>query len=96
MRAGMALSPPRPGPISIIPSREQAGQRIDRLLADVIGAVSRSRVKALIDDGALLRDGVTVTEPAEPARPGATYTLRCPEPAPAAPIAAIDPIPDSV
>ena len=93
MRAGMALSPPPPGPISIIPSREQAGQRIDRLLADTIGAVSRSRVKALIDDGALWRDGMPVTEPAEPARLGATYTLTMPEPAPAAPIAQAIPFP---
>jgi 23S rRNA pseudouridine1911/1915/1917 synthase len=149
MRAGMAEAPPGPGPIRITPSPEQAGQRIDRLLAEVIGTISRSRVKALIDGGALSRidadsragtdartrprtcphaplrtearaqprtesrappptespappptespappptespapprEGVPVTEPAEPARAGSTYVLMLPEPAPAAP-----------
>ncbi len=131
-----------PGPIRITPSREQAGQRIDRLLAETIGTISRSRVKALIDEGALSRTAaaarpdaaprpeapehpsagatlvgtarppepdsrqaadklpaagalpsagavshsdIRVTEPAEPARAGVTYTLILPEPAPAAP-----------
>jgi len=99
MPAAMAETPPHPppGPVSIrvTPSREQAGQRIDRLLAETIGTISRSRVKALIDEGALSRidegdrsrpDGSRVTEPAEPARAGATYTLIVPEPAPAAPL----------
>ena len=94
----MAEAPPGPGPIRITPAREQAGQRIDRLLAETIGTISRSRVKALIDEGALSRTqegvrardddathGVRVTEPAEPARAGVTYTLMLPEPAPAAP-----------
>jgi 23S rRNA pseudouridine1911/1915/1917 synthase len=93
MRAGMAEAPPGPGPIRIAPSREQVGQRIDRVLAEAIGAISRSRVKALIDEGALSRiedgspggEGIRVTEPAEPARAGAIYTLVLPEPAPAAP-----------
>jgi 23S rRNA pseudouridine1911/1915/1917 synthase len=93
MRAGMGEPPPRPGPIRITPSREQAGQRIDRLLAEVIGTISRSRVKALIDEGALRRSvdeasgapGVLVTEPSEPARAGVTYTLLLPEPVSATP-----------
>ena len=74
MRAGMTAPPPEHGPIRVTPSPEQAGQRIDRLLAEVIGTISRSRVKALIDDGALRRSvdetaeptGVLVTEPSEP------------------------------
>ncbi|MGD0429987.1 MAG: RluA family pseudouridine synthase [Acetobacteraceae bacterium] len=76
---------PGQGPISVSPSHAQAGQRIDRLLAEEIGAISRSRVKALIGEGALSRDGELVTEPAEPARAGAVYTLLVPEPVPAAP-----------
>ena len=86
MRAGMNEPPVlRHGPIRVTPLPEQAGQRIDRMLAETIGAVSRSRVKALIDGGALSRDGEPVTEPAEPARPGAVYTLIVPEPVSAAP-----------
>jgi 23S rRNA pseudouridine1911/1915/1917 synthase len=129
MRAGMVEAPPGPGPIRITPSREQAGQRIDRLFAETIGSISRSRVKALIDEGALSRideatppgtgerrrppggaggtkdprertdpnvrplEGVLVTEPAEPARAGATYTLMLPEPLPAAPLPQAIPFP---
>lgn len=51
----MAETPTRPGPIRITPTREQVGQRIDRLLAEAIGTISRSRVKALIEEGALSR-----------------------------------------
>ncbi len=96
----MAEAPPEPGPIRVTPAPEQAGQRIDRLLADVIGAISRSRVKALIEAGALTRaptetsrDRVTVTEPAEPARAGVVYTLLVPRAAPAAPLPQSIPFP---
>jgi len=142
----MAEAPPAPGPIHITPSREQVGQRIDRLLAEAIGTISRSRVKALIEEGALSRtenaradegarahgegaarsaahagagsstadrvllrtaesgiawsaDGVrsrasiSVTEPAEPARAGFTYTLLLPEPASATPLPQAIPFP---
>ena len=91
MGAGMAepTPPPPPGPISITPTPGQAGQRIDRLLAETIGTISRSRVKALIEQGALSRTeaaaAIRVAEPAEPARAGATYTLIVPEPADAVP-----------
>ncbi|MGG5809007.1 RluA family pseudouridine synthase [Falsiroseomonas sp. CW058] len=59
--------------------------RADRFLADAIGGLSRSRVKALIEEGHATRDGVPLTEPAEAVRAGARYLLRLPRPAPAAP-----------
>ena len=103
MRDGMAEPPPGPGPIQITPTSEQAGQRIDRLLAETIGTISRSRVKALIDDGALSRTdggarqeqsgGLRVTEPAEPARAGVTYTLMLPKPVAATPLPQAIPFP---
>jgi len=65
---------------------DRAGQRIDRVLAEFIGVLSRSRVKALIDEGRLTRDGVCVQEPAEPARSGAVYVLDVPPPVPATPL----------
>ncbi len=34
---------------------DQAGQRVDRFLADAIGTISRSRVKVLIEEGRLTR-----------------------------------------
>ncbi len=97
----MTGAAPGHGPIRITPSLEQAGQRIDRVLADAIGAISRSRVKALIDEGALSWTGegansglgARVTEPAEPARAGATYTLLVPEPVQAAPLPQAIPFP---
>src|SRR6185436_17601277 len=61
------------------------GQRLDRFLADAIGTLSRSRVKALIEQGHLRRDGAVLSEPSDPVRPGATYQLGMPPPAPATP-----------
>lgn len=82
-----------PGPIRIVPSPGQAGQRIDRVLAEAIGGISRSRVKVLIDEGALSREGTRVTEPAEPARAGVAYIFVVPAPLPAAPQAQDIPFP---
>ncbi len=81
----MSNAPPISGPVSLLIDAAAAGQRIDRVLADALGGLSRSRVKALIDEGRLQRDGVPVTEPAEPARLHATYRLDVPVPAPATP-----------
>lgn len=78
-------TPPPAGPFRLIVDAMVAGQRIDRVLADAIGGLSRSRIKTLIDEGCLRRDGLPVAEPAEAARPGATYVLDIPPPLPAAP-----------
>ena len=64
---------------------EAAGLRLDRFLADAIGTLSRSRVKALIEAGAAARDGSTLREPDETVRAGAAYTLDLPPPTPARP-----------
>jgi len=64
---------------------EQAGQRLDRFLADAIGSVSRSRVKALIEAGHARQGDTALRQPAEPVRAGAIYSLSLPPPAPAAP-----------
>ena len=61
------------------------GQRLDRFLADAIGTLSRSRVKALIEQGRASCDGRVLSEPAEPVRTGASYRLDVPLPAPATP-----------
>ena len=64
---------------------EAAGMRLDRFLAEAIGSLSRSRVKALIEAGHASRDGATLSEPAEAVRAGARYGLRLPRPTPATP-----------
>jgi 23S rRNA pseudouridine1911/1915/1917 synthase len=72
-------------PIHIMATERHAGERIDRFLADALGTLSRSRVKALIDEGRLHREGGLVTQPAEPVRAGVTYTLDLPAPVAATP-----------
>ena len=70
---------------------EAAGKRVDSWLAEAFGTLSRSRVKALIEQGRLRRDGTLVTAPAEPARAGATYTLEIPAPVAARPLPQVIP-----
>ena len=81
------------GPFQIVAGAEDAGQRVDRFVADAIGTLSRSRVKTLIADGRLTAGGNPVHEPAEPVRAGVTYVLDVPPPAPAAPQAQAIPFP---
>ncbi|HWA81057.1 MAG TPA: RluA family pseudouridine synthase, partial [Acetobacteraceae bacterium] len=64
---------------------EAAGQRADRFLADAIGGLSRSRVKALILAGHATRDAQALSDPAEPVRAAARYALRLPPPVAATP-----------
>lgn len=61
------------------------GQRVDRFLAERIGNLSRSRVKSLIEEGHVTRDGEVLSEPAQPVRAGGLYRVAPPPPAPARP-----------
>lgn len=74
-----------PPPIDIIAGPETAGTRTDRFLAEAIGTISRTRVKSLIQDGAVQRDGIRLNDPSEPVRPGARYRIQPPAPTPAQP-----------
>ena len=69
---------PIPNPIEVVAGPEALGLRTDRFLADAIGALSRSRVKSLMQEGAVLRDDVVLHDPAEPVRPGARFTVQPP------------------
>ena len=73
-----------PASSHIVPP-EQAGKRIDAWLAEAVGSVSRSRVKTLIEEHRLRRDGTLVTAPAELTKAGALYTLDIPDPVAARP-----------
>jgi 23S rRNA pseudouridine1911/1915/1917 synthase len=80
------MSPiPPAGPVHITAAPGDAGQRIDRFIAEALGTLSRSRVKTLIEEARLSAGGRTITEPAEPVRAGGTYTLDIPPPTPATP-----------
>ena len=78
---------------AITAAPHQAGQRADRFLADAIGTVSRSRVKALIAAGHASRDGVRFDDPAAPVRAGVAYALAIPAALPATPAPQAIPFP---
>ena len=79
-----------PEPIRLHAPPHAAGQRADRYLAEAIGTLSRSRVKALIESGCVTRDGLPLAASAEPVRAGSLYEL-----APPAPVAA-EPAPQAI
>ena len=87
------LARPIAGPIRITAAAEQAGQRVDRFLADTLGTISRSRVKTLIDAGRLRNEAGLITQPAEPVRAGGTYILDLPTAASATPAPQAIPFP---
>ena len=66
-------------------SAEEAGGRLDRVLAARIPTLSRSRLKALILDGCAAIDGRTVRDPAAGVNSGAVLTVLLPPPEPAKP-----------
>ena len=92
----MQDDPAAPAPLDLVADETTAGQRADRFLADATAglgaaALSRSRVKQLIQQGAVTRDGALLREPAEAVRPGSRYVLQPPAPVAATPQAqAID------
>ena len=67
-----------PGPHALSATPADAGRRTDRFLADGLPALSRSRVKALIEQGLLSRDGVVLSQPAAPISAGSLYVLNLP------------------
>ena len=71
--------------VAIVAPPEAAGQRLDRFLAEATEAVSRARVKGLIEARRVTRDGGVVTQPAEKVVAGATYRIALPPPVAATP-----------
>ncbi|MGD2134254.1 MAG: RluA family pseudouridine synthase [Maricaulaceae bacterium] len=61
------------------------GERLDRWMAAVWDDLSRSRCKALVEDGQLSLDGAPLTDPSAKVRAGGTYVLTIPAPVPAIP-----------
>jgi 23S rRNA pseudouridine1911/1915/1917 synthase len=85
--------PPAAATHSCLAPAAAAGERLDRFLAEAVGALSRSRVKALIEAGCAACDGTVVRQPAAPVRAGSRYTLYVPAPLPAAPAPQAIPLP---
>ncbi len=84
--------PPGAGTLRVSAGTAEAGGRLDRFLADRIPTLSRSRIQALMEAGAVRRDGLPAADPAEPVRHGACYTLILPPLRPARPAAQVIPL----
>ncbi len=69
-----------------VAAENQAGQRLDRFLADAHADMSRSRLRQLIDAGAVTRGGETIRDPNHRVKPGEIYLIVVPPPVPAAPL----------
>jgi len=78
------LADPSP-PHEFLAAETDRGERADRFFAARIGTLSRSRVKALIEEGHAREAGAAFTDPARPIRPGVAYSLAPPPPLPARP-----------
>jgi len=79
---------------SILVADDEAGGRLDRVLAAHVGELSRTRLKGLIEAGSATVDGSTIRDPAHRVNSGAAILLDIPPPAPAKPTA--EPIPLAV
>jgi 23S rRNA pseudouridine1911/1915/1917 synthase len=71
---------------------EDAGGRLDRVLAVRIPALSRSRLKTLILDGQVTVAARTIRDPATPVNSGDTVSVTLPPPEPAVPAAETIPL----
>jgi 23S rRNA pseudouridine1911/1915/1917 synthase len=64
----------------------QAGERLDRFLAQALPDLSRSRLQQLIAKGGITREGRTIGDANTRVKPGETYEIAVPTPAPASPL----------
>jgi 23S rRNA pseudouridine1911/1915/1917 synthase len=64
---------------------DEAGERLDRVLAAHVAELSRTRLKALIEAGSVTVDGSTIRDPAYHVNSGAAISVAIPPPEPAKP-----------
>jgi 23S rRNA pseudouridine1911/1915/1917 synthase len=77
--------PAEPASVTVTIAAGEAGERLDRTLARHLGQVSRSRLKALIEEGRVRLGEATITEPSRRVKPGQTFAIMLPEPIDAEP-----------
>src|ERR1700761_5409773 len=70
---------------TVLAADDDAGDRLDRALARHIAALSRSRLKTLIEAGAVTIDGETIRDPSHRVNSGAAIQVDVPPPEPAKP-----------
>src|SRR5438445_10024287 len=73
----LMISTQRPSE-KLVVAAEEAGERLDRVLAHRVTELSRSRHKALILAGRVAIDGVTIRDPGHRVNAGATIVLDLP------------------
>src|SRR5580692_5383385 len=76
---------------SVVVAEQEAGERLDRVLARHVAELPRSRLKTLIEAGAVTLDGHTIRDPNHRVNSGAAIAVDVPPPEPAKPTA--EPIP---
>jgi 23S rRNA pseudouridine1911/1915/1917 synthase len=59
---------------------EDAGERLDRVLAARLDGLSRTRLKQLILEGSITQDGATVSDPSMRVKPGQSFDIAIPDP----------------
>lgn len=69
---------------------EAQGERLDRFLSNAFEDLSRTRCKALVEEGRLSVDGAVLTDPSAKVKAGGLYALAIPEPEQA------DPVPEDI
>ncbi len=84
------MMPPTSTPISVTPTSvlvtaDDAGDRLDRVLARHVAELSRSRLKVLIEAGAVAVDGQTIRDPSHHVNSGSAILVDVPPPVPAKP-----------
>ncbi|HZC57469.1 MAG TPA: RluA family pseudouridine synthase [Xanthobacteraceae bacterium] len=70
---------------SVLVAADEAGERLDRVLARHVAELSRSRLKVLIEAGAVAVDGLTIRNPSHQVNSGSIILVDAPPPAPAKP-----------
>lgn len=59
----------------------EAGERLDRVLAARLAALSRTRLKRLVETGQVRLEGATITDPSLRVKPGQSFLIEVPPPA---------------
>lgn len=82
----MTACPAASSPYTVVVADDKAGHRLDRILADALPEVSRTRVRQLIEEGhvvlAMDETAQPVADPARRVRAGERYHVTVPEPPP--------------
>jgi 23S rRNA pseudouridine1911/1915/1917 synthase len=58
----------------------EAGERLDRVLAARLAALSRTRLKRLVETGQVSLEGATITDPSLRVKPGQSFLIEVPPP----------------